>query len=140
MSWMNRTMLGLVAGTIGLAALLGASLGVAVAKHSNTVGGVCTNGSAGCNIHYVGAIKASGVSPAKFTECLPAGTWEAIYTWDGPAQEWRHFFNPSVPDFVNSANAGGITNIPGFAGVVLIMKSGTPNQSVTFLDANNETC
>lgn len=142
MSWMQRKSLTLAVSMLGLAAVLGGSLGIAVAKHNKpTVTGVCANGSPGCNINFVGAIRAGGVSPAKFTECLPPGAWEGIYVWDGPAQEWRHFLNPAVaPDFVNSPQAGGIENIPGFAGVVLIMKAGQPSQTVTLLDANSETC
>ena len=140
MSWMKRTSLGLVVGSLALAAILGGSLGIAFAKHTSTVTGVCANGSPGCNINFVGAIRSGSVSPSAFTSCIPVGTWEAIYIWDGPTQEWRHYFNPSVPAYVNSTAAGGIDQIPGFAGVVLIMKAGTPATSVTFLDSNGETC
>ena len=139
MSWITRKSFGLVlASTLALAAILGGSLGIAVAKHSSTVTGVCAGGAPGCNVNFVGAL--GDVSPAQFTKCLVAGTWEAIYIWDGPNQEWRHYFNASVPAYVNQAAAGGITNIPRFAGVVLIMKLGQPAQSVTLLDANSDSC
>lgn len=143
MSWFHRRVIAVAAMCLGLAAIFGATLGMAVAKHSSTVGGVCSGGSQGCNIHYVGVTKAAPVSPSKFTECLPSGAWTAIYTWDGPNQQWLHYFNTTgtgVPTYVNNTTAGGIASIPGFSGVVLIMKLGTPIQSVTLLDANNETC
>ena len=67
MSWMKRTSLGLVFGSFALAAILGASLGIVFAKHSTTVTGVCANGSPGCNINFVGSIRANSVSPSSFT-------------------------------------------------------------------------
>ncbi len=141
MSWIHRKALAVVIAGAGVAIILGATLGVAVAKHTNTVGGVCAGGAAGCNIHYVGAIKNASVSPDVFTKCLPAADWEAIYIWDGPNQEWQHYFNVTkTPAYVNSTAAGGIGSIPGFSGVVLIMKLGSPNQQVTLLDLNSETC
>ena len=141
MSWITRKSFGLVlASSLALATILGGSLGVAFAKHTSTVTGVCANGTSGCNVNFVGAIGSGDVSPAQFTKCLPAGTWEAIYIWDGPNQEWQHFFNPAVPGYVNGAAAGGITSIPRFAGVVLIMKLGQPAQSVTLLDSNSDSC
>lgn len=142
MSWMKRTSLGLVVGSFALAAILGGSLGVAVAKHATTVTGVCPGGSPGCNTNnFVGTIRSNAVSPATFTQCIPAGTWEAIYIWDGPTQEWRHYFNQTkFPAYVNSIQAGGIDQIPGFAGVVLIMTLGTPAGPVTLLDSNGDTC
>lgn len=141
MSWVTRKSFGLVlAVSLGLAAVLGGSLGIAFAKHSSTVTGTCSGGGAGCNINFVGAIGSSDVAPANFTKCLPAGSWEAIYIWDGPNQEWQHYFNPAVPAYVNSSSAGGIVTIPRFAGVVLIMKLGQPSQSVVLLDGNNESC
>ena len=141
MSWIHRKALAVVAVGAGIATLLGASLGVAVAKHTSTVGGVCSNGSAGCNIHYVGAIRPNSVSPDVFTKCLPSGDWEAIYIWDGPNQQWQHYFNTTkTPAYVNDTSAGGISTIPGFSGVVLIMKLGSASQTVTLLDGNSETC
>jgi len=144
MSWIHRKAMGVVAAGGAVAVIMGATLGIAVAKHSTSVGGVCSNGQPGCNIYYVGAIKAGGVSPDSFTSCLPDADWQAIYIWDGPNQQWQHFFNtngsPAVPAYVNQTSAGGISAIPGFAGVVLIMRSGAPIQQVTLLDASNETC
>lgn len=141
MSWISRKSFGLVlAVSLGFAAIVGGSLGVAVAKHSSTVTGQCSGGTAGCNINFVGAIGSGDVSPASFTKCLPAGSWEAIYIWNGPTQEWEHYFNPSVPAYVNAPGAGGITTIPRFSGVVLIMKLGQPSQNVTLLDSNSESC
>ena len=142
MSWIHRKALFVVVAGAGIASILGATLGIAVAKHTSTVGGVCSNGTQGCNIHYVGAIRAGSVDPANFVKCLPSGDWDAIYIWDGPNQEWEHYFNTArgVPAFVNGAGAGGIQQIPGFSGVVLIMRLGAPSQTVTLLDANNEAC
>jgi hypothetical protein len=141
MSWIHRKALAVVLAGAGVATIMGATLGIAVAKHTSSVGGVCQGGGNGCNIHYVGAISQGGVTPANFTKCLPANDWEAIYIWDGPNQEWEHYFNTvDVPAYVNDASAGGITTIPGFSGVVLIMKLGTPAQNVTLLDSNSESC
>lgn len=143
MSWFQRKAFVVVTTTAGLVAILGATLGVAVAKHSSTVGGVCSGGGDGCNIHYVGVVKAGSVTPAKFTECLPSGSWTAIYTWDGPNQRWLHYFNTTaagVPSYINDASAGGIATIQGFSGVVLVMKLGTAIQSVTLLDSNSDSC
>lgn len=142
MSWIHRKAFAVVAAGAGIAAILGATLGVAVAKHTQTVGGVCSNGNPGCNIHYAGAIRSGSVDPANFVKCLPSGDWDAIYIWDGPNQQWLHFFNTArgIPGFVNQGSAGGIQQIPGFSGVVLIMRVGAPSQSVTFLDGNNESC
>lgn len=146
MSWFHKKTLAVLGIGAGLAIILGATLGVAVAKHSSTVGGVCANGSPGCNIHYVGTIRANPVSPAAFTQCLPAGDWVGIYIWDGPNQKWLHYFNTNpgnpgnYPSYLNDPSVGGISSIPGFSGVVLIMRPGAPNQTVTFLDANSETC
>ena len=142
MSWIHRKTLAVVAAGGAIATILGATLGVAVAKHTSQVGGVCSNGTQGCNIHYVGAIRAGSVDPQNFVKCLPTGDWDAIYIWDGPNQEWEHYFNTArgVPGFVNQPSAGGIQQIPGFSGVVLIMRLGAPSQQVTLLDANNETC
>jgi hypothetical protein len=141
MSWIHRKALAVVIAGAAVATLLGASLGVAVAKHTNTVGGVCSSGAAGCNIHYVGAIRSNAVSPDSFTKCLPSGDWEAIYIWDGPNQQWQHYFNiTKTPAYVNDTNAGGIASIPGFAGVVLIMRLGSPSQQITLLDSNSDSC
>lgn len=142
MSWITRKSFGLVlASSLALAAVMGGSLGIALAKHTSTVTGVCANGSNGCNVNFVGAIGSGDVTPGQFTKCLADGAWEAIYIWDGPNQQWQHYFNTkSVPTYVNQPSAGGITSIPRFAGVVLIMKLGQPAQSVTLLDGNSETC
>jgi hypothetical protein len=143
MSWMHRKAIAVAAVGIGVATILGATLGIAVAR-DYTVGGVCANGSPGCNIHYVGALKP--VSPATFTQCLPAGDWVGIYIWDAPNQKWLHYFNTNpgnpgnYPSYLNSPATGGISTIPALSGVVLIMRPGAPNRTVTFLDANNETC
>lgn len=141
MSWIHRKALAVVVAGAAVATLLGATLGVAVAKHTSQVGGVCNGGSPGCNIHYVGAIRNNSVGPDSFTKCLPSGDWEAIYIWDGPNQQWQHFFNTTRrPAYVNDPAAGGISTIPGFSGVVLIMRLGSSSQSVTLLDSNSETC
>jgi hypothetical protein len=143
MSWFHRRVFAVAVSGLVVAGIFGATLGLAVAKHTSQVGGMCSNGQPGCNIHYVGAIRPGGVSPGKFTECLPANDWEAIYIWDGAAQNWLHYFNTSpgkYPSYLNNTAAGGISTIPGFSGVVLIMRSGAANQTVTLLDANNESC
>ena len=140
MSWFHRKAIAVVVTGLGLATILGATLGVAVAQHQTPVSGQCGNAS-GC-LQYVGVIRAGAVSPDTFTKCIPAADWTAIYIWDGPNQQWQHYFNTAagVPSSVNQSAAGGITSIPGFAGVVLIMKAGSPSQTVTLLDQNSESC
>ena len=141
MSWIHRKVFAVALSGLVVAGIFGATLGLVVAKHTSQVGGVCSNGQPGCNIHYVGVVNPAGVGPGKFTECLPDNDWESIYIWDGASQSWQHFFNTSkFPAYLNNTNAGGIQTIPGFAGVVLIMRSGAPNQSVTLLDGNGESC
>lgn len=146
MSRIHRKLVAVFATAAGVAVILGATLGVALAKHTSNVGGKCANGQPGCNIHYVGTIRAQSVSPEKFTECIPAGDWIGIYIWDGPNQKWLHYFNTrpgnpgSYPSYLNNPSVGGISSIPGFSGVVLLMRPGADNRPVTFLDANNETC
>lgn len=110
MSMMTRKVFALVAGTMLLAAALGASLGVVFAGPRPSL-------EAGYNV--VGGPFDESVSPAHFTSCLGTA-WNAVYIWDADEQQWRHYFR-DVPEALNGLRVGGIDSIPRFAGVVLIM-------------------
>jgi hypothetical protein len=137
MSLVKHKSLALVVASMGLAAVLGGSLGLAAA-------GVKQPLSAGFNL--VGGPLGSGasdpgVAPDQFVACLPAGSWNAVYIWDGSGQQWLHFFNTSgtgIPAYVNGVNSGGINLIPRFAGVVMIMNQAVSNPRLK--DTNNESC
>jgi hypothetical protein len=121
--------LSLLAAALGVAAILGGSLGMVSA-------GVRANLTAGVN-PAVGGPLGGNVPPAAFVGCLPAGSWSAIYLWDGPNQRWRHYFN-NVPAYVNSAEAGGLTTIPRLSGLVLIMNQAVNNPKLR--DTAAEPC
>lgn len=75
---------------------------------------------AGFNL--VGGPMGENTSPTDFLGCLPAGSWQAIYMWDSQGHGWRRHFNTQfVPGYVNSVN--GISMLPRFSGVVLLMNS-----------------
>ncbi len=113
MSLIRNPATALAAGVLGLAALLGGSLGLATAA---------TQLNSGFNL--IGG-PMSDVEPDHFIECIPEDSWKAVYIWESDEQEWRHYFNTDfgdgVPGFVNSVNAGGIEVVPGGGGVILYM-------------------
>ncbi len=121
----------LLAAMVGVVALLGASLGMAVAG--------TTSLSSGFNL--VGGPIGGDVQPDIFVKCIqPASAWTAVYIWDAQNQKWLHFFNTAngVPSFVNQGGNGGISVIPRFSGVALIMASAVANAKL--LDSNSATC
>ncbi|MFN0096162.1 MAG: hypothetical protein ACKVVT_15480 [Dehalococcoidia bacterium] len=121
----------LVAASLGVAAILGGSLGVVAA-------GVRQPLSAGFNL--AGGPLNGDVSPAEYIACLPTSSWNSVYIWDGPSQTWRHYFNTAsgVPAYVNQSTAGGIATIPRGAGVVLLMNSSVASPRLK--DSNAESC
>jgi hypothetical protein len=124
--------LAVAAATLGVAALLGGSLGVVMAStRSQSL-------SAGFNL--AGGPLNGDVAPDQFVGCLPASSWRAVYIWDSATQTWEHFFNTSagVPAYVNSAGTGGITAVPRFSGVVLIMNQAVGSPQLK--DSNAESC
>ncbi|MFN0148524.1 MAG: hypothetical protein ACKVT1_18635 [Dehalococcoidia bacterium] len=133
MKWIRSKTFAVVTASLGIAALLGGSLGVVTAGVRNT------NLSTGFNL--VGGPLGGPVAPDQFIACLPSTSWSSVYIWDGAAQTWQHYFNTavdSVPAYVNTSSAGGIVNIPQFSGVVIIMK--TAVSSPRLKDSNNESC
>ncbi len=150
MSWIHRKAIAVVAIGAGVATILGATLGIAVAKQTtpqdSPVGGVCSNGSPGCNIRIVGNIARQPVAPGVFMQCIPAGEWVGIYIWDGANQKWLHYFNTqpgnpgNYPAYLNNPQTGAISTIPSLAGVVIIMQPGAPNLQRTFLHQAGESC
>lgn len=116
------------AATLGAAAILGSSLGVVAAG---------TKPSLGSGFNLAGGPLGGDVAPADFVACLPAGSWSAVYIWDGPTQQWQHHF-ANVPAYVNTSGNNGITVIKRYSGVVLIM-----NQAVSsprLKDTTSEAC
>ncbi|MBI2767099.1 MAG: hypothetical protein HYX53_14470 [Chloroflexi bacterium] len=128
MSWMKHKSFAIVAGTLAAAALLGASLGVVAAGSKPPL-------ASGFNL--VGGPLGGDVPPADFVGCLPAGSWTSIYIWDGPTQQWQHFF-AGVPAYVNAPANNGVATIKRFAGVVLIMNQAVGSPRLK--DQASETC
>jgi hypothetical protein len=120
-----------VSGAIfGMAGLLGASLGLAVAGNKGTL----PTGPS-----YIGG-PLENMTPAKYTSCLPAQNWNSIYIWDAANQQWLHWVNPAkgVPSYVNSPTVGGIETIPRFAGLAILVDSTITD--AYFPDTNNQNC
>lgn len=131
MSWIRHKTFAVTAACLGVAAILGGSLGLAAAAHS-------ANLTSGFNL--VGGPLSNDIGPAEFVGCLPAGSWNAIYIWDGQNQEWNHYFNTSsgIPAYVNSQQVGGISSIRRFAGVVLLMSTAVSNAKLK--DGPGDSC
>jgi hypothetical protein len=129
---MRKRTIAVITAAVGLAAILGGSLGLVAAGTRSPL-------SAGFNI--TGGPLGADVQPAEFVACLPASSWNAIYIWDAQAQTWKHHFNTNgtgVPQYVNQTAVGGILVIPRLSGVILLM-----NQSVAaprLKDTNAEAC
>jgi hypothetical protein len=132
MKWIRRKSFAVVAATLGLAAVMGGSLGVVTAGVRNT--------TLNTGFNLVGGPLGGQVAPDQFIACIPASSWSSMYIWDGATQTWQHYFNTAdgVPAYVNSSSAGGIVNIPQLAGVVIMMKSQVANPRLK--DSNNEAC
>lgn len=132
MSWFTKKSTLVAATTLAFAAILGGSLGLAAAGSKNSL-------VAGQNV--IGGPLKGDVSPAKYVSCLGT-SWTALYLWDSrPAaeggQRWQHYIR-GVPDYVNSAAAGGATNIPRLSGVYLFMSAAVAAPYLP--DSNAETC
>lgn len=124
----RKKVIGLVTAVFGTAALLGGTLGAAAARDPQNL-------SAGSN--FVGG-PLEAMTPEKFTSCLP-DSWNSIYIWDAPTQQWKHYVNPEkVPDYVNSDEVGGISAIPRFAGLAILMDSAATG--VVLPNLNSDTC
>lgn len=114
-----------IAMTLLVVAMLGASLGIATANQRliTLVPG----------FNLIGGPLVGNVEPDDFVACLPDTSWTAIYIWDAGAQSWEHYFNteqPNIPDYINNLEAGGIDEIPRLAGVVIIMTQQVTNPFV----------
>jgi hypothetical protein len=134
MGWIRSKTFAVIVGAVGVAAILGGSLGIATAsvRHQPlTVG-----------FNLVGGPLSADVAPGDFVGCLPATSWSAVYLWDGAHQQWQHFFNTqgttAVPAYVNATASGGIAIIPRLSGVALIMNSAVSSPQLR--DAPNEAC
>ena len=129
MSWSRSKMFALVAVSLATAALLGGSLGMAFAGTATLTTG----------FNLVGGPTQGDVAPADWVACLPTTSWNAVYIWDATHQTWMHYFNTAnVPKFVNASSNGGITVIPRFSGVALIMTQAVNNAKLK--DAASQTC
>jgi hypothetical protein len=148
MSWMQKKIIAVFAVGVGVAIVLGATVGVGLARQTTPgpIGGVCQNGSPGCNIHLVGNAFPQPVAPATFMRCIPVGDWIGFYVWDAPNQRWLHYFNTAtgnprnLPEYLNDPAVGGASTIPGHGGIALIMRPGAPNEQRTFLHRAEQTC
>lgn len=131
MSWMRRKTFALVAASLAAAAMLGGTLGIAMAGTANL----------GSGFQLVGGPTLGDVPPAQWISCVTPNTaWKAVYIWDAPNQQWKHYFNTNngVPAYVNQTASGGISVIPRFAGVALIMNQ--PVNGAKLLDGPNQSC
>ena len=130
MSWMKSRTFAVLAVCLTTAALLGGSLGIAVAG---------TRQSLGVGFNLVGGPLQADTPPDQFVACIPAASWSAIYVWDGSSQSWQHYFNPTtVPAYVNSSAVGGISSIRKFAGVALLMNQAVATPKLK--DSPGESC
>ncbi len=131
MRTLRTKMTAFLAVSLGIAAILGGSLGIVTASVRQPL-------SAGFNL--AGGPLNGDISPDQYVACLAASAWNSVYIWDGPTQTWRHYFNTSagVPGYVNLASAGGISTIPRGSGVVLLMTLAVPSPRLK--DSNAESC
>lgn len=128
---MRKRTLALLLAAVALVAAMGSSLGLVAAgiRQQDLVVG----------FNLVGGPLNADVAPGQFVQCLPAGSWEAIYIWDQTTQTWKHYFNPAdVPDYVNETSVGAISTIPRLAGVVLMMDA--PVTDPHLKDSPAEAC
>ncbi len=121
----------IVALSLLLAAVLGATAGIAAAGSRSTL-------YPGLNL--VGGPLFDNLPPQEYLACLPANSWRAIYLWDAATQTWRHYFNTNlgIPAYVNRNDLGGIQIIPQAAGLWIIMVQQVDSPRVK--DRASETC
>jgi hypothetical protein len=130
MGWMTRRMFTVVAAGLGLAAILGGTLGVAFAKTTDLQSGM----------NVVGGPTGADVQAKDWVSCIPTTSWASVYIWDAPNQRWLHYFNTAsgVPAYVNQQASGGIGSIPRYSGVVVMMN--TAVSAAKFPDQPNQAC
>jgi hypothetical protein len=136
MKLVRNPAVGLAAAILGIAALLGGSLGMATA--ATRPGGL----SQGVNL--IAGPLASDVEPGKFVSCLPPTSWKAMYIWRHETQTWNHYFNTKtsdgIPGFVNSPEAGGVSVVVQASGVAIIMAHDVDESSAYFIDGAADNC
>ena len=131
MSFLRTRYFGLLGASVGIAIILGASLGLAAAevRKDSLVKG----------FNLTGGPLAGDMAPDQFLSCLPQESWNSLYVWDSQTQTWMHFFNPRIaPAFVNKPEVGGLTIVKRFTGVALIMDQ--PVQKPYFKDGPKDAC
>lgn len=131
MGFIRTPAFALIVASLGIAALLGGSLGIVAAKSRPFPLLVGEN--------YSGPLLGD-VQPASFIECVPPASWRALYTWDRVNKEWRHYFNTTkgVPAYVNGAEVGGIILIKKGEGVAIIMDAAVQNPYLK--DSEGDSC
>lgn len=132
MGTLRNRVLAVAVAALALAAVLGGSLGVAFAARQPLRAGVNPT---------VGGPLTGDVTPEKFMSCLPAGSWAALYVWDAANQSWRHYFNTNgtgVPSYVNNAGVGGLTAVPKWTGVAIVMNQAV--QAPSFPNSQSGPC
>jgi hypothetical protein len=101
--------IGVAVGSLVLAGVIGASLGVVFAAQTRPTLVEGVNPTVGGPLN-------GDVTPEKFMSCLPPGSWSSIYLWDPAAQGWLHYFNTDgtdAPVYINDPDLGGIDIILG---------------------------
>ncbi len=133
MSWITKKGTLVAASTLAFAAILGGSLGLAVAGTRSDPLRIGQN--------VVGGPLKGDVAPAKFVSCL-GSSWSAVYIWDSRSadqggQRWQHYLR-GVPDYVNGQSVGGIAAVPRLAGVYIFMTSDVASPFLP--DQNSDSC
>ncbi|MGE5597211.1 MAG: hypothetical protein ACM3S1_14400 [Hyphomicrobiales bacterium] len=131
MRWIRSKTFAVLVASLGVAAALGGSLGIVAAgvRSQPLVEG----------FNLAGGPLVKDTPPDAYLSCLPSGSWNSLYIWDGANQRWLHFFNPSnVPEYVNDPAVGGIQTIKRFTGVVLLMDQEV--QAPNLVDAPEQAC
>lgn len=128
MSWLRTKPFALAAGMLGVAAILGGSLGVAAAG---------TKPPLFVGMNLMGGPTGSAIQPDAYLGCLPANSWAALYSFDSKSQTWKHYY-PGVPGYVNASGNGGISLIDRYQPLILMMsqKVDTPK----LRDTPSEPC
>lgn len=93
----------------------------------------------GPGLNVIAGPVAADLSPAQFASCLPSSAWTALYTWDPAQQQWRHWFGPGVPAYVNDG-PNAITQITRGAGVAILLPANAASIAATLPDDAGGVC
>lgn len=88
-------------------------------------------------INLVEGPRTGAVAADVFVQCLPAGSWAALYRWDPVAQTWQHYI-AGAPFYVNRGEVQGIDAV-GIGDLVALLMT----RAVTtprFVESRFESC